>query len=241
MQLAGLQKFALGEGLQQSACVVFLAGCNYRCPWCSYTNYLESQKSKINEKDFWQFLQEQQGKLKVCVVSGGEPTIHNDLPRFLQKIKKTGYQIRLDTNGSNPKLLLDLVKNNLVDLISLDIKAPQEKYGYLIGFAEESMHYLIEKINQSLEFLKKSHIDYELKTTVGTFLTPDDIWQIVHWIRPAKKYVLVNFRPQGIAQNSFQIFEPYGSEKLFDLREKVAPFFESCEVRDSIFGSQFSQ
>ncbi|MCX6790972.1 MAG: anaerobic ribonucleoside-triphosphate reductase activating protein [Candidatus Gribaldobacteria bacterium] len=235
MQLAGLQKFTLVEGLPQPACVVFSAGCNYQCPWCNHTNRLDSVKSKLSEKYFWQFLQQQQGKLKTCVVSGGEPTIQEDLPRFLQKIKKLGYRVRLDTNGSNPDLLASLIKDNLVDLVSLDIKSPKGKYGYLIGFAEESMHYLLEKINQSLMLLKNSRLNYEIKTTIGTFLTPQDVWQIVHWIRPAKKYVLVNFRSQGISQNSFQIFEPYSDEKLVSLKEKIAPFFDTCEIRESMF------
>ncbi|MDD5146776.1 MAG: anaerobic ribonucleoside-triphosphate reductase activating protein [Candidatus Pacebacteria bacterium] len=231
MLIAGLQKFSLGDWAGEPACVIFLAGCNYQCPWCNYVDYFDPVAG-LEEKALWKFLEEQTDKLKVCVISGGEPTIHPDLPDFLRGIKNLGYKVKLETNGSHPQMLADLTKDNLIDFISLDVKAPKEKYGFLIGFPQDSLNYLLSQIDQSLAFLKKGSVDYELKTTVGTFLTPDDVWQIVHWIKPAKKYSLINFQPRGTLDSGFGAFEPYGLEYLARLRDKIAPFFETCEVRE---------
>lgn len=233
MLIAGLQKFSLADWTGEPACVIFLAGCNYQCPWCNYVDYFDSAKVALEERALWNFLGEQTGKLGACVVSGGEPTTHQDLPAFLKKIKSLGYKVKLETNGSHPQMLADLTKDKLIDFISLDVKAPKEKYGFLIGFPQDSLNYLLNQVDQSIAFLKQGLVDYELKTTVGTFLTPEDIWQIVHWIKPAKKYLLVNFQPQGTLDSGFESFESYGLEYLAKLRDRIAPFFETCEVRES--------
>lgn len=232
MFIAGLKKFSLADYPGEQACVVFLPGCNYRCPWCCYGQYVEgSQKTGLFEESFWSFLDEEKDRLTACVVTGGEPTIYKELPAFLKTIKKRGYKVKLETNGSNPAILEELIKERLVDFISLDIKAPREKYGYLIGFPQDAMNYLLSKIDRSISLLKEGAVDYEFKTTVGSYLSKNDVLSIAHWIRPAKRYVLVNFRPQQTLNQEFSLYKPIEQQKLSHLKNSLASFFDSCEIQ----------
>jgi len=231
MILSGLKKFSLVDYPGQSACLVFLAGCNYRCPWCGYSDYLNEDQSGMLEKSFWRFLDAEKDKLTGCVVSGGEPTIHKELPSFLREIHKRGYKVKLETNGSNPEMLEELIKDELVDCVSLDLKAPKEKYGSLIGFPEEAMNYLLSKIDRSISLLKEGRVDYEFKTTVADFLSKDDIMRIVKWVKPAKKFVLVNFKSKKTLDPEFSRYQPFAPDDLIKIRDTIAPFFDICEIR----------
>lgn len=231
MKIAGLKKFSMADYPGEHACCVYLAGCNYQCPWCGYGSYLENKGEGIPEESFWHFLEQQVGNLTACVVSGGEPTIYNDLPDFLSRVKKKGYKVKLETNGSNPEMIENLIKNELVDYISLDLKAPKEKYGYLIGFPEETMNYLLSKIERSIALLKEDRVDYEFKTTIGTYLSPNDVLEIAQWIRPAKKYILVNFNPERTLSAEFAAYKPYQANRLVQMRDKIASFFDVCEIK----------
>ena len=114
MIIGGLQKTTLIDFPGKIACIVFLAGCNFRCPWCYSAELVLPEKiikqPRISEKEFFDFLRERQGKLDGVVICGGEPTINKELPQFIEKIKKMGYAVKLDTNGSSPEMLKDLIE-----------------------------------------------------------------------------------------------------------------------------------
>lgn len=191
MKIGGLQKLTLIDYPGHLAATVFLAGCNFSCSWCYNLKLVLPEKIKkqprISEKNFFDFLKRRRKLLEGVCISGGEPTIYKDLPKFCQKIKRLGYLVKLDTNGSNPEMLEHLIKNNLVDYIAMDVKAPinQKKYNQLAGTKVK-----LDKIKKSIKLIKSSKIDYQFRTTfVPQFLTKNDISEIKKYLGKAKHIV----------------------------------------------------
>lgn len=157
----------------------------------------------------------------------GEPTINKDLPEFIKKIKELGYVVKLDTNGSNPKMLKKLINNNLIDYVAMDIKLPKEKYPEVFKGKIK-----VKDIEESIEFLKKGKIDYEFRTTiVPTVLDKDDIIKIAKWIKGASKYYLQNFRAEKTIDPKFEKIKPYPEEYLSEIQKTISTFFEICRTR----------
>lgn len=240
MKFGGIQKLSLIDYPQTLSCVVFVIGCSFRCPWCHNSQLVIPEKSKtltlISEKEILSFLKTRKNFLEGCVITGGEPTIYDQLVGFCQKVKKIGYKIKLDTNGSNPKILETLIEKKLIDYVAMDIKAPKEKYLSLIGLENLDSKLLKEKIlnniEKSIHILKKNKVDFEFRTTVvPQLLTEEDILKITDWIGPAKKYFLQNFQPQNTADPSFLSLKPYPYEFLIKIKKKISASFEVCEIR----------
>lgn len=236
MQISGLQKLTLLDFPGKISCTVFLSGCNYRCPWCYNPELVLSKiiekQSPLCLKDFFQFLQQRKKLLQGVCIGGGEPTLNKDLAGFCEKIKKLGYQVKLDTNGSNPMMLEDLIKQKLVDYVAMDVKGPKEKYSEVIGFKGCVCDYFLEKVQQSINILKKDKVDYEFRTTlIPTLLNKEDILAISHWIRPAKKYVLQNYKQGKTINSRFEKLKPFSEEFLFTLKKAITPFFDIVEIR----------
>lgn len=231
MLIGGLQKLTLIDYPGKSACTVFSLGCNFYCPFCYSSELVLPEKikkqPKISQQYFFQFLKKRKGLLEGVVICGGEPTLHKDLPNFIRKIKKLGFAVKLDTNGSNPKMLGKLIGSNLLDYVAMDIKTPKEKYKEIIGPKID-----IKNIEESIKILKENKIDYEFRTTVvPTLHTKEDIIKIVNWISPAKKYFLQNFRPEKTIDPKFEKIKPYSQDYLLEIQRVVSPFFEICQIR----------
>jgi len=231
MELGGLQKLTLIDYPGKLACTVFFIGCNFLCPWCYARELVVPEEIKkqprIPKKEFFDFLKERKELLEAVVLCGGEPTIHKELPDFIKKIKKLGFLIKLDTNGSNPKMLKELIDKNLIDYVAMDIKLPKERYPEI--FAKKVK---IKDIEKSIELLKKDKIDYEFRTTVvPTIHQKGDIIKIAHWLKPAKKYFLQNFKPEKTIEPSFEKMRPYPQEFLLETQKSISPFFKTCQVR----------
>ena len=193
MKIAGIQKFSLIDFPEKLSAVLFVQGCNFRCGYCHNRELVlpEYFSSTIPEEDIFKFLQSRTGKLQGVVITGGEPTIFADLIPFIKKIKSLGFSVKLDTNGSNPEVLKEILENNLVDYIAMDIKAPIGRYKEIIGVEVDT-----EKIFKSVELIRNSDIDYEFRTTlIKGFHSLKDILQICQIIKGNKKYVLQNFYP----------------------------------------------
>jgi len=185
------------------------------------------KQPKILEKDFFNFLRERKGLLEGVVICGGEPTINKDLPEFCKKIKKLGYLIKLDTNGSNPEMLKNLINRKLIDYVAMDVKLPKEKY--LKVFTGKVK---IKDIQESVNILKQGKVDYEFRTTVvPTVLSKEDVLKIVRWIKPAKKYYLQNFRAEKTIDPKFEKIKPYPDKYLLEIQKDISPFFEICRIR----------
>lgn len=224
MTIGGLQKLTLIDYPGKLAATVFLTGCNFKCPWCYSSELVLPEKikkqPKISEKEFFEFLKDRKGLLEGCVLCGGEPTINKDLPKFAKKIKKMGFCLKLDTNGSNPKMLRKLIDDNLIDYVAIDVKYPKKRYSRP------------EEIEESLEILKQGRIDYECRTTViPTILIKEDVLEIAKWISGAKKYYLQNFRPEKTIDPKFERIKPYPEKELLEIQKAISPFFEVCQIR----------
>lgn len=162
MRLGGLQPCSLQDFPGRVAAVVFARGCNLRCPYCHNPQLsdLSWHEQDLSEDEFFAFLSERKGKLSGVVVSGGEPTLQSDLPRFLKKILDMEFAVKLDTNGTRPDMLAELLTRRLVDYVAMDLKDLPEGYSGWLGPTDP------EAIRTSLVLLRASRIPHELRTTV---------------------------------------------------------------------------
>ena len=175
--------------------VIFLPNCNFRCPFCHNVNLVLNPK-KLETIPI-KYVEDQRKKQKdwidgICI-TGGEPTIHKYLPVLCSRLKKMGFQIKLDTNGTNPSMLKELITKGFVDFIAMDIKAPlvEKKYSKATGVKTEK---LLKKVKESIKLLKESKIDYEFRTTiVPTLHNKEDIEQICRSLKNCRKYMLQKF------------------------------------------------
>lgn len=232
MIIAGLQKTTLIDYPGKLACVVFLAGCNFRCPWC-YSSELVlplkiAKQPRLQEQEFFNFLRQRQGLLEGAVICGGEPTINKDLPQFIEKIKQLGYSVKLDTNGTNPVMLKDLVTRKLVDYVAMDIKTTKEKYSVVFSEAKN-----IKDIEESVEFLKQGKVDFEFRTTcVPTVHTKEDFVEIAKWIGGKNvTYYLQNFRGEKTIDPEFEKIQPFKDDSLKGIAKETSQYFKECKVR----------
>ncbi len=254
MQIGGLEKLTLIDYPGKIACTVFLIGCNFRCPFCYSSELVLPEKIKkqpiISEKEFFAFLKQRKSLLEGVVICGGEPTIHKDLPVFIKKIKKLGFLVKLDTNGSNPEMLKMLISKRLVDYVAMDVKAPlinqksniknQKDYEFQSAsglggssFKKASGVNIDEAIiRKSIDIIMNSGIDYEFRTTIVPGIhTKEEIKEIAVMIKGARKYYLQKFRPEKTINPRFEKVKPYPIEYLIEIREIIAPLFAFCQIR----------
>lgn len=161
MRISGLQKMTLLDYPGKVACTVFLAGCNFRCPYCHNSELLDGTSEVVMEvPELLSFLEKRRGLLDAVCISGGEPTLQPELAELLSQIKAMGYLTKLDTNGSRPEVLEDLVSRGLLDYVAMDIKNSPEAYGRTAGAACQ------KQLEESIRFLLREQVDYEFRTTV---------------------------------------------------------------------------
>ena len=173
MKIGGLIKFTLLDFPGRPAAVIFTQGCNFRCRYCHNPElvYPHLFTEPAPEEEIWSFLQRRQGTLEGVVVSGGEPTLHDDLPAFMAQIKAFGYAVKLDTNGTRPEMIQELIDKKLVDYIAMDLKAPLEKYALITGTDTNP-----EILTRSMDIIRQSGLEYEFRTTYDKeVLTDADI------------------------------------------------------------------
>lgn len=191
MQIGGFQKVSLIDYPGKVSCVVFTQGCNFRCPYCHNRELVVASEfgEPVPDNQILDFLRARNGKLQGVVVTGGEPTLQPDLKDFLREVKRLGYAVKLDTNGSRPGVLRDLLAARLVDFIAMDIKAPLEKYDLLSGVPVD-----IRRIQESIALILASGREYQFRTTlVKPLLSQQDLPRISELIKAPPSYVLQNF------------------------------------------------
>jgi pyruvate formate lyase activating enzyme len=197
MKIGGLNTFSLSDFPGKVAAVVFTQGCNFRCPYChngSLIPYCVPNMFLIPEEHFFGILECRGNQLDAVVVSGGEPTIHWDLPAFMRRIKDMGFAVKLDTNGSEPETLKVILENNLVDYIAMDIKAPLDKYKQVTKALSLTAK---DNVKESIELISGSGVDHEFRTTVvEALLTPEDMQTIRKLIPTGSTYRLQKFCPE---------------------------------------------
>lgn len=240
MRLAGLQKMTLLDYPGEIACIIFTQGCNLRCPFCQNPDLvvpeLFPETELLPEEEFFEFLDRRQGKLTGVVISGGEPTIHADLPRFMEKIHEKGYLVKLDTNGLNPEALAGILQRGLADYVAMDVKNTPEKYAMTVGLREACVGDLWKKAQESISLLMKSGIPYEFRTTVVEGLhTEEDILQMAKLLEGAGAWYLQQFLSDrelvaDFAQDDLVMSTPSPSA-LERMRELAAPFVPAVKTR----------
>jgi len=200
------------------AASVYTGGCNMRCI---------ASLETISEDEFFAFLDKRKKILHGVCISGGEPTLSPDLPDFIDRIRSYDLKIKLDTNGTDPDIILDLITSKRVDMIAMDIKSYPEDYARICG---EHTHIKIEDIKRSAETIMKAPIDYEFRTTVpaGIF-SADDMVRIGQWLQGAKAYFLQAFKTSDTCMTQ-GLKEP-SIEEMNSLRSAVLPYIPSASIR----------
>lgn len=236
MILGGLQRTTLIDFPGRVACTVFVSGCNFRCPFCYSSELVLPEKiikhPVISEKTFFDFLKKRKGLLDGVVICGGEPTLNKDLPAFCGKIKKMGFLVKLDTNGSNPEILKKLIKDNLIDYVAMDIKQSNGEASGLKYQKAAGVKIDLNKIEESIKIIKDSGIDYEFRTTVVPGIhEKEDILEIAKWLSPSKRYYLQSFRAEKNLNPKFGKTRPYSTEWLTEVKKEIEKFFEICKIR----------
>ena len=198
MKIVNILKQSLIEYPGKISGVIFIAGCNFRCPFCYVPHLVLPERIKelpsIPEKEVFSFLEERRGFLEAVAISGGEPTLNPELPDFIKKIKKMEYAIELETNGSNPEMLKYLIEKKLIDYVCMDIKNDLvfEKYNPVVGGV--LTREIFERVKKSIEILLQGKVDYQFRTTLmKEFHKKEDIINICKKIKKAKVYYLQNF------------------------------------------------
>lgn len=214
------------------AATIFTFGCNFRCGFCHNPELVHSEKRDLNnqwtEEAVLNFLKERQGLLEGLVVTGGEPTLHQDLAKFLQQVKDLGFLIKLDTNGTNSQMISDLRQKGLVDFWAMDIKNSFPKY-----FLTVDKTFDLSEIEKSIDLVKTGPEDYEFRTTIVEGLhEPADILAMAQMVEGAKKYVLQKFISRDNLVNSeFVGRKSISDEELTSLAKACEQWVEKCEIR----------
>ena len=222
MLIGGLQKTSLLDFPDKISAIVFTAGCNFRCGYCHNPELINSI---THYQDVFEFLKTRVGKLDGVVITGGEPCIQKDLPEFIERVKSLGFAVKLDTNGSNPGMLLQVLP--CLDYVAMDIKAPLEKYPLISGW-----HGDVENIRKSIDIIMKSGIDYEFRTTVvASQLSLEDFEKIGKLICGAERYYLQKFVPSKVLDTSFYSEKTYSNEKFNEIIKVLKKYIDRVELR----------
>ena len=194
MQIHGLQKMTLLDFPGKVACTVFFDGCNFRCPFCHNSELLGvGFPPLMDDGELLAFLEKRKGVLDGVCITGGEPLLQKELPALLESIKNMGFLVKLDTNGSFPEALTELIDRGLVDYVAMDIKNSPQRYAETIG----RERYDLSKVEKSIALLLMGKVDYEFRTTVVAQLHDEESFhEIGKWIQGAKRYFLQCFAPR---------------------------------------------
>jgi len=229
MKIGGLQKVSLIDYPDAICAVVFLQGCNFQCSYCHNPQLVDPKLFGpcLDEKKVLEFLAARIGKLDAVTISGGEPAIQKDLLPFIMKIKKLGFAVKLDSNGSQPQVVEELLEENLLDFIAMDIKAPLEKYKSIVKVPIDT-----QSIKESIQLILKSKIPHEFRTTVvKSQLTAKDILEIAQLIFGAKRYALQKFVPARTLDKKFLKEKTYLDDELEKIKKSLEKEIPSVMVR----------
>lgn len=227
MRIGGLQYCSLIDYPGKISAIVFTVGCNFRCPYCHNPELVDETATEITEATVFDFLKRRKNLLDAVTVTGGEPTMHDDLPDFLRRVKEMGFLVKLDSNGTNPDMLEHVIGEKLVDYLAMDMKAPLSSYEKVVGRPVSE-----EKMRRSIALLKESGVPYEFRTTVVKSLTsPDDLRGIGEDIRGARRYFLQKFVPTKTLNPAFIKKTTYTDGELSDFRTMMEEYVDECSIR----------
>lgn len=229
MIIKGFQKTSLIDYPGKICSIIFLPKCNFRCSYCHNPELvLNKDMPEIKKDDVLKILEERRGFIEGVTITGGEPTLHKDLPEFIREIKKLGLLVKLDTNGTNPEMLNSLLKSDLINFVSMDIKNSFERYKEIVN-TEVNLEYL----KKSIKIIIESGIDHEFRTTVLPKLhNKKNLIDIAKYLRGAKRYVLQQFFPaEKMLDEKFVKEKKYSKEELEEIKKECSKYIKT-EIRN---------
>ncbi|SCY69528.1 anaerobic ribonucleoside-triphosphate reductase activating protein [Alkaliphilus peptidifermentans] len=227
MKILGLTKSSFIDYPGKISTVVFTGGCNFKCPYCHNGHIVKGHASQIDEEYILEYLKKRRNYIDAVCISGGEPTLQTDLTEFIRKLKLEGFYIKLDTNGTNPNILKLLLKENLLDYIAMDVKAPLNKYSVI---TETPVN--IKDIQESISILNESGIDHEFRTTVcQELIKPQELIDIAQMLKGSKKFFIQNFKDTETVYGGMNNYSSYDEDELEKIKEQIKDWFDVCAVR----------
>ena len=234
MEIKGFIDLSMVDWDDTVSAVIFLPRCTFRCPFC-YNVALVLNSDELPSVPFDKiesYLKRHKGGIEGVVITGGEPTIHGDLPDLCRRLKNLGFKVKIDTNGSNPLMIRELIREHSVDYIAMDIKAPLtvEKYSKAIGVDAEA---LLKMVEETISILMESGVDYEFRTTViPTIHREEDIRSIGKAINGCRRYVLQNFKNDvKMIDQSFENLKPFSKEEMERFLEAARRYIKRVKMR----------
>jgi len=223
MNIRGIQKFSLVDFPGRIGCVVFVGGCNFRCPYCHNPALVFDPESQplITEEQIYAFLETRKGKLDGVVISGGEPSLRPGLPEFARRVKEMGFAVKIDTNGSQPETIIAIHQAGHLDALGIDYKAPAADYGRV---ANCQLPELGERVQRLIKYAVDHGIPTDIRTTVHRAMLPPehlkqmraelDALGVVQW-------TLQQFHPVEIVDDQLLMEETYSDGELFQLSKTL--------------------
>jgi pyruvate formate lyase activating enzyme len=223
----GFQKTSMIDYPGKMSSVLFLGDCNFRCPYCQNPDLITKNLPDMKLDKIMDYLKNKRNWVDGVCITGGEPTIHKDLPGFCKQLKDEGFLVKLDTNGTNPSMVKTLLKDKLLDFIAMDIKGPLEKYDTIAAVKVNR-----GVIQESVNLIRGSGLDYEFRTTVlPRLLKKEDLLAVGRWLKGSKIYALQQFRAMITLDKSYEKEASYSEGEMIAFGQMLEPYFEKVEVR----------
>lgn len=224
MKFSGIQKTSLIDFPERISTVLFTPGCNLRCPFChNWRVVVDPKPPFLNEENALKILEDRKRFVDAVVVTGGEPTLHKEIPKFLKKLKEKGFTVKVDTNGFYPEVLEECLA--YVDYVALDIKTSLEKYSKLGANS-------VDELLRTIEILKTGKVKCEFRTTVVPgFVDDEDIPKIGKLVKGAKTFAFQQFIPDDPLDKALRTLKPYPPQKIADFAEKMRDYVENIVLR----------
>ncbi len=228
MKFLGMEKMSLVDYDGLVATTVFTGGCNFKCPFCHNAPLVSGYENlpNISQEEILSYLEKRKGIIDGVCITGGEPTLHSDLPLFMEKVKNLGYKVKLDTNGTNPELVKKVFENGLCDYFAMDIKNDKDSYAKIIGYDK----FDTKNVEKTVEYFLTSNADYEFRTTlIKEFHNEDNIIKIAEWIKGAKRYFLQKFKSGDNCLNAdgLESVDNQTTKKYIEILNKYIPFVKA--------------
>ena len=229
MRILGMEKMSLVDYDGYVSATVFTGGCNFLCPFCHNSPLVIDHKSieEIPTDSVLDYLKKRLGILDALCISGGEPTLQKDLANFMEQVKKLGYKIKLDTNGTNPEIIKFVHQNGLCDYFAMDIKNNLNDYAKIIGFDK----FDTKNVQNSIEYFLSNDLDYEFRTTlIKEFHSKENIQNIAKEISGAKKYFLQKFKNGENCIDATSL-NPIDNSTVLEFIEILTPYVPNVKTR----------
>jgi pyruvate formate lyase activating enzyme len=229
MKIGGIHKCSLIDYPGKICTILFAQGCNFRCPYCHNPQLVapELYDDPLRQERIFDFLLQRRGKLDAVTISGGEPTLQPGLTAFIRRIKDLSFAVKLDTNGSRPDVLRELISGELLDFIAMDLKAPLARYADVVGTPVAT-----DAIRESIRLIMESGVEYEFRTTwVPGLLSPGDLTEMAQAVQGAARYVIQRFVPDRTLDPRLGSGSPPAAPPPERLAALAAPHVMACLVR----------